>query len=257
MTHQLHEFSELRQKDIFCDAVIRTDDGTEFSVHRVILSACSDYFLALFRNNPSNKARNRKNGIHKKAVTFANQNNNNHSYQITGIRGPAMALALDYIYDAKCAIDADNMLELLVVGDYLGVLGLVTFCEDFVISATNVDNCVLLMRFGRNRGYARVYEAAKLFILADFVNILERKRAEVLDLSVDQILEIIQDDRLRVKQEDLVWDACLSWVAHQPHREQHLLPLMLGCRLALISAQVGVPFPFLPPSSHQFFLVLQ
>lgn len=225
MTHQLHEFSELRQKDIFCDAVIRVDEGTEFSVHRIILCACSDYFLALFRNNGNTAAEM--------------PNNKNNCYHVRGIRAPAMTLVLDYIYDTKCMIDDTNMLELLVVGDYLSVLGLVAYCEEFIMSVINVDNCVSLMRFGKYREYLRIYEAAKLFILSDFMNIIAKKGPAMMDLSGDLFQELIQDDRLRVKQEDFVWECCTNWIMHKPDRAQYLLPLMLACRLALISQQVG------------------
>lgn len=223
MSHQLHEFSELRQKDIFCDALIRVDDGTEFSVHRVILSACSDYFLALFRNNkPNNQGR---------TTAF--------TIQIPGIRGAAMKLALDYIYEAKCSLDATNMLELLVVGDYLGVLGLVKYCENFVISAINMHNCVVLMRFGQHRDYLRIFEAAKLYILSEFSNIMLSKRTEMLSLPANQFLELIQDDRLKVKLEDYVWEYCLEWITSNiSDRAQYLQQLMLGCRLALVTPQV-------------------
>lgn len=225
MAHQLHEFSELRQKDIFCDALIRVDDGTEFSVHRVILSACSDYFLALFRNN---------------GLTAAEMpNNKSNCYHVRGIRAPAMALVLEYIYDTKCKIDKQNMLELLVVGDYLSVLGLVAYCEDFAIAAISLENCVSLMRFGRNREYLRIYEAAKLFILSDFMNIMAEQGSAILDLSEDQFQELIKDDRLCVKQEDFVWECCTNWLMHKPDRTQFLISLMSACRLALVTHQVG------------------
>lgn len=238
MAHQLHEFSELRQKDIFCDAVIRVDDGTEFVVHRVILSACSDYFLALFRN--TNNLGNSKNSIlaTNRSRTAKNQTRApTGSFKIPGIRAPAMALVLDYIYDAKCSTDPSNMLELLVVGDYLGVLGMVRYCEDYIMSAIDTENCITLMRFGKHRAYPRIFEAAKLFILADFVNLMDVKRSSLLDLPVDQFQELIRDDKLRVKQEDYVWEACLAWMAHQPERRQFLVSLLMSCRLALITPQ--------------------
>lgn len=243
MAHQLHEFSELRQKDIFCDAVIRVDDGTEFNVHRVILSSCSDYFLALFRNAANNKnntssTSNRSRSARNAPPPAVQQPAGN--YRIAGINGPAMTLALEYIYDAKCRIDSTNMLELLVVGDYLGVLGLVKYCEDYIISAMDTDNCVTLMRFGRHRDYPRIYDAAKLYILSDFVNVMTLKRGVMLDLTADQFQELIEDDRLRVKQEDFVWESCLAWMDHKPNRQQFLIPLMMSCRLALITPQVNI-----------------
>jgi hypothetical protein len=42
--------NELRSKNQLCDAKIKVDNGTEFLVHRAILSASSRYFHALFTN---------------------------------------------------------------------------------------------------------------------------------------------------------------------------------------------------------------
>lgn len=155
--------SELRQNDIFFDAVIRVDDGTEFTVHRAILSAYSEFFRALFRwKNP-----------------------NSNSYKLSGVSGPAMSLVLDFIYNSKCSIDRTNMLELLVAGDYLGVLDLVKYCEDFVISAIARSNCIMLMHFGKDHNYPRIYEVAKHFILDDFEHLMAVKYKAMLDLTFD------------------------------------------------------------------------
>lgn len=232
MTHQLHQYSELRQKDIFCDAVIRVDDGTEFSVHRVVLSTCSDYFLALFRNE--NNSANRSRPVKKPRKA---QPPTEDSYKIVGIRSPAMELVLDYIYDAKCGINTQNMVELLLVGDYLGVLGLVKYSEDFIISALDTENSVSMMRFGKHREYPRLFEAAKLFILSHFVELMTVQRSAMLELSMELFLELLSDDRLRVKQEDQVCEACLAWLGEKKERKQHLVALLLSCRLSLITPQ--------------------
>jgi hypothetical protein len=39
---------ELRDKNLFCDAVLRLEDGGVFRVHRVILSMCSEYFRFVY-----------------------------------------------------------------------------------------------------------------------------------------------------------------------------------------------------------------
>jgi hypothetical protein len=39
-----------RHNLLLCDAIIQVDDGSRFPIHRVILSASSSYFRALFTN---------------------------------------------------------------------------------------------------------------------------------------------------------------------------------------------------------------
>jgi hypothetical protein len=42
--------NDLRSKQSLCDCVIRAEDGSEFAIHKVVLSATSSYFRALFTN---------------------------------------------------------------------------------------------------------------------------------------------------------------------------------------------------------------
>ena len=40
----MHALNELRQQNLLCDAIIRLEDGSAFSIHRALMSACSPYF---------------------------------------------------------------------------------------------------------------------------------------------------------------------------------------------------------------------
>ena len=53
--HIFVNINELRKKRTLCDVVLKVD-GEQFYAHRVILSACSDYFCAMFTNEVVGKA---------------------------------------------------------------------------------------------------------------------------------------------------------------------------------------------------------
>lgn len=38
------QLNEMRERNQLCDAVIKTDKGETFQVHRVVIGSCSDYF---------------------------------------------------------------------------------------------------------------------------------------------------------------------------------------------------------------------
>ena len=44
-------FGLLREEDYLHDVTLITDDNTQMSAHKLVLSACSDYFKGLFKNN--------------------------------------------------------------------------------------------------------------------------------------------------------------------------------------------------------------
>lgn len=43
-TQAIQSLYDLRQNNLFCDAIVRLEDGGVFPIHRAILSACSSYF---------------------------------------------------------------------------------------------------------------------------------------------------------------------------------------------------------------------
>lgn len=52
--HACNILNDLRCNNELCDGIIKCDDGTEFAVHRAVLSASSKYFYALFTSEMNN-----------------------------------------------------------------------------------------------------------------------------------------------------------------------------------------------------------
>ena len=44
-----NNINNLRKNKVLCDVILKVEDQ-EFFAHRIILSACSDYFCAMFTN---------------------------------------------------------------------------------------------------------------------------------------------------------------------------------------------------------------
>lgn len=43
-TQAMQSLYDLRENNLFCDAIVRLEDGGIFPIHRAILSACSTFF---------------------------------------------------------------------------------------------------------------------------------------------------------------------------------------------------------------------
>ncbi|KAL9924242.1 kelch-like protein 10 [Glossina fuscipes] len=216
----LNTLNELRRNNLLCDAVISVADGS-FNVHRAIMSACSPYFRAQFT------------GFN---TAFANaKNDENHHVHIPGMSGAVMEQIIQYAYLRKCIINADNVHELLISADYVGIIGLVTLCKQHLAQMLTPENCVSIMGFAKFRFSDDLYAKARNYLLRYFIEVASRNR-DILDMSLKDFYDIISDDELNTREEDHVWKLCIKWIDHDPdNRKQHVAQLMQGVRLGLMT----------------------
>lgn len=126
--HTMNNLNDMRNSNTLCDASIKLDDESKFNVHRNILSACSLYFKALFTTS----------------ITDENSN-----VYISGISKMAMQNILDFAYLRECQLDENNVYEMITISDYVGMMGLVKNCCDFMISILRPENCIEIHLFSK------------------------------------------------------------------------------------------------------------
>ncbi|KDR08728.1 Kelch-like protein 21 [Zootermopsis nevadensis] len=128
-TKALVRLNKLREKNLLCDAVLRSEDGGVFRVHRVILSMRSEYFRTLFTTT-----------LHTSEET---------DILLHGVSSDMITLILDYVYFREVDIRSDNARQLLETAEYLWVPGFTELCCDFLKEAMDVLNCINILRVAR------------------------------------------------------------------------------------------------------------
>ncbi|KAL1471951.1 hypothetical protein MTO96_039645 [Rhipicephalus appendiculatus] len=113
---------DMRSAGMLCDGLLKTSDGGEFTVHRVVMASCSEYFRALF-GSPLNKVR-------RKEVL------------VPGVSKATMAIIVEFAYKRVTWVGCDNVESLLEAADYLCVMGMVKDCCDFLLSIMAPENCI-------------------------------------------------------------------------------------------------------------------
>ncbi|XP_077094325.1 kelch-like protein 10 [Siphateles boraxobius] len=209
-------FDEARLLGEHTDMIIKSNDR-EFQVHKIIMCGCSTYFRALFSNNWSSPAQ--------------------HFCEIPGISQDIMPLIIQYAYTRSVLITQENVVELLVAAEMILVSGLVDACCQFLESHLCPENCIGICKFTED-----FYSCSKLrcktkhYILQHFEEVLHVSE-EFLELSLEQLEEIMDEDELNVKQEEVVFEAVLHWINHAPeNRRQHIAVLLPKVRLGLMSS---------------------
>ena len=97
-----NSFGILRQEKDFLDVTLVSDDETQISAHKLVLSACSGFFKSILRNNS-----------HSHPLLY-----------LSGIHSTNLSLVLDYIYQGEVQIYQEHLDSFLEVAQKLKIEGL-------------------------------------------------------------------------------------------------------------------------------------
>lgn len=114
--------------------------------------------------------------------------------------------------------------ELFIAADWLNAAAITQACSVFLEEQLAPQNCIGIWRFTNNYSTPELKHKAYLFMLNHFEEVAATSE-EFLLLSVQELVKIIDDDRLGVKKEKMVFEAVLRWIAYAPMHEFISLPL--------------------------------
>ena len=97
-------FSVLRQEADFYDVTLVSDDHTQISAHKLVLSASSDFFKSILRKNP-----------HSHPLLY-----------LSGVDSTSLGFVLDYIYQGEVQIYQNELDNFLEVAQKLKIEGLLS-----------------------------------------------------------------------------------------------------------------------------------
>ena len=95
-------FGILREEKDFFDVTLVSDDERQIPAHKLVLSACSDFFKSILRNNS-----------HSHPLLY-----------LSGIHSTNLSLILDYIYQGEVQIYQEHLDSFLEVAQKLKIEGL-------------------------------------------------------------------------------------------------------------------------------------
>ncbi|TNN55913.1 Kelch-like protein 10 [Liparis tanakae] len=211
-SHKPSVFNTLRLDGQFCDAVIKVED-VAFDIHRIILCECSPYFLTLFGPwcGPDKKI-----------------------YVIQGVSSDMMRLIIEFAYTGSISVTGENVQGLLLVADQLGVTDVVQACCDFLGEQLRAENCIGIFVFAAVVIPAELRCRAHRYMVEHFEEVARHE--QFLQLSLEQLVDLLQRDDLNVRNESVAFEAVVRWIDHAPgERKAHVAVLLSKVRLALTS----------------------
>ncbi len=211
----LSKLEVLRTRQDLCD-ITMVIEGREFHAHKLILVSCSPYFEAMFL---SGMAESRQKSV-----------------RLQGIDPSAFESILELFYTGKVSISMENVQSILSAASIFQVKHLIDACSEFLKRHLSPSNCLGVRIFGEAHGCRKLVEHAVKHTISRFNEVV--KCEEFLLLNVEQVVELLSRDDLRVHSEEEVFDAAIAWLGHDATER--------SCQVARLLHQVRLPL--LPPA---------
>lgn len=157
--------------------------------HRVILAAASDYFAAMFGNE----------------VKEASET----EIWIRNVEPHALQTLINYIYTGHLDLREDTVEDILEAACFLQIVEASQACERYLIKRLHASNCLGMSRLGDQHGCHLLRRKARKYALEHFTEVAQQP--DFLNLSFDELTELLQSDHLHVPNEATVFASCLRW----------------------------------------------
>ncbi|XP_078585295.1 kelch repeat and BTB domain-containing protein 2-like [Branchiostoma floridae x Branchiostoma japonicum] len=196
--------SDLQKDGVLQDVVLQVE-GRWFPCHRLVLSAASPYFRAMFTR-----------GMVESRQT---------KVVLQGLDADMFEEILSYIYSGTLHVSMDIVQPLYQAADLLQLDYVRDTCSNYMAMNVERSTCVDLYMFADVFSVNVVRKACLQEIARHFSEVASSE--EFYSLSVNQLTEIISHDELNVKEETIVWKAVVRWVQHSREDRLHHLPSIL------------------------------
>ncbi|NXN55410.1 KLHL4 protein, partial [Rynchops niger] len=205
----------LQQKQL-CDVLLIVGDQ-KIPAHRLVLSAVSDYFAAMFTND----------------VREAKQ----EEIKMEGVDPDALKALVRYAYTGILELKEDTIESLLAAACLLQLSQVIEVCCNFLMKQLHPSNCLGIRSFGDAQGCTELLKVAHIYTMDHFTEVI--KNQEFLLLPANEIAKLLSSDDINVPDEEAIFQALMMWVRHDLQNRQRDLGMLLSyIRLPLLPPQL-------------------
>jgi len=203
---RIHDMFKGSGFQMLSDAVLESCDGTAFHVSKLAMTACSDYFKALY-------------------MDVLQSGENMHVFRYPDMSRDEMDIIVEFSHGSSIEFitSKHSINDVIAVLDrYCAFKGL-KFIEDFLLKKLNQEDAFSVWRISSRFNLPRACEASLRLILYNF----KPGMASDGDLTVEELKTLISDDRLNMKREEDTFYCIVKWIdMDRTNREKYLLELV-------------------------------
>lgn len=197
---------------LFTDIALKCASGKIYRCHKAVLSARSSYFRVMF--------------------TLDMRERSDELINLPGIDADILDAIITYVYTSRVTITQNNVQSLLEASDLLQFSAVKRACEEFLIRLLDVDNCLGMHSFAELHVCEVLEREARRVMLSRFEEIIQQD--EFLEADLKKLTTVLAAENLNAWREELLLEAVVRWVAHDPRsRLEHTKDLLRCVRLEL------------------------
>ncbi|XP_076244512.1 kelch-like protein 5 isoform X2 [Calliopsis andreniformis] len=194
--------------------VILIAGNKRFPAHRLVLSAGSEYFAAMFTSSLKESAQS--------------------EVELKGVDGDALWALVCYCYTGCIELREDSVETLLATACLLQLNPVIKACCQFLRKQLHPSNCLGIRMFADTQGCADLLEYAHAYTTKHFMEVT--KNQEFLLLSANEVAKLLESEDLNVPSEETIFHALMTWVEYDPeNRRKDASRLLSLVKLPLLS----------------------
>uniref|UniRef100_A0AAV2MJH0 BTB domain-containing protein n=1 Tax=Knipowitschia caucasica TaxID=637954 RepID=A0AAV2MJH0_KNICA len=199
-----------------CDVLLIAGDH-KIPAHRLVLSAVSDYFAAMFTND----------------VREAKQ----EEIKMEGVDPDALQSLVQFSYSGVLELKEETIESLLAAACLLQLSQVIQVCCNFLMKQLHPSNCLGIRSFADAQGCTDLLNVAHNYTMEHFLEVIQNQ--EFLLLPTAEIVKLLSSDDINVPDEETIFQALMLWVRHDvQHRQRDLGVLLSNIRLPLLPPQL-------------------
>ncbi|XP_036069847.1 kelch-like protein 4 isoform X4 [Oryzias melastigma] len=199
-----------------CDVLLIAGEH-KIPAHRLVLSAVSDYFAAMFTSD----------------VREAKQ----EEIKMEGVDPEALKSLVQFAYTGVLELKEETIESLLAAACLLQLPQVIQVCCSFLMKQLHPSNCLGIRSFADAQGCVDLLNVAHNYTMEHFLEVIQNQ--EFLLLPTAEIIKLLSSDDINVPDEETIFQALMMWVRNDvQHRQQDLGVLLAFIRLPLLPPQV-------------------
>ncbi|XP_012344511.1 kelch-like protein 5 isoform X2 [Apis florea] len=182
--------------------------------HRLVLSASSEYFAAMFTSSLRESAQN--------------------EVELMGVDGDALWTLVCYCYTGCIELREDSVETLLATARLLQLNPVVKACCQFLRKQLHPSNCLGIRMFADTQGCSDLLDHAHAYTTKHFMEVT--KNQEFLLLSANEVAKLLESEDLNVPSEEIIFHTLMTWLEYDPeNRQKDASKLLSLVKLPLLS----------------------
>ncbi|XP_056626906.1 kelch-like protein 11 isoform X2 [Triplophysa dalaica] len=214
--------NEQRKLGLFCDVTLAfssSPSSFEFTAHRSVLAAATDYFTPLLGGQFSESVSRRV-----EMKEWSNQ---------AGLDQETVESVIQFMYTGEIRVSTANVHEVLELADRFLLVQLKDFCGEFLKRKLSLGNCVAVHSLAHMYTLDQLALRAADMIRRNFHKVIQDE--EFYTLPFHLVRDWLSDAEITVDSEEVLFDAVIKWVQkNSEEREEYFEELFRLLRLPQI-----------------------